>query len=228
MKKIIGFIVLAMVVILPMHVDAGLAFNETIKTENGIPGSKDGFYCEVTKRVNPNDDKSAATEETCYIIGRATDGSSISNFTGVLTLQNMTIKSITANGPWVNQSNGTQLKFTSSTPVSDSKFTIATIVLDINVAGSYCAVQLHPCYDDNGKNECGNKIEITEKYTCRVVGGKYYGKNGNEVTEAVYNAECVNNPQTGSSMPYIVIIAGIVLAISVFTISRKNTKLYKI
>lgn len=220
MKKVIGLIVLAMMVVLPMTVNADLAFNETVKGS-----SKDGFYCVATKK----DERGNATEETCYIIGRATGGSTLSRFTGTLTLQNMTVKSITASSPWVNEStSNTNLVFTTSSPVSNAQFTIATIVLDVNVAGERCAIDLIPCYDENGNFGCGNKITVEESYTCRVVGGKYYGKNGNEVTEAVYNAECVSNPQTGSSMPYLVIVAGIVLAVGVFTISRKNTKLYKI
>lgn len=220
MKKVIGLIVLAMMIVLPMSVNADLAFNETVKGS-----SKDGFYCEATKK----DERGNATEETCYIIGRATGGSSLTKFTATLALQNMTVKSITASSPWVNEStSNTNLVFTTTSPVSSAKFTIATIVLDVNTAGDKCAVELIPCYDENGNFGCGNKITVEESYTCRVVGGKYYGKNGNEVTEAVYNAECVTNPQTGNSMPYLVIIAGIVLAVGVFTISRKNTKLYKI
>lgn len=209
MKKVIGLIVLAMMVVIPMRVNAALDFS--------------GFKCD--DKVTASD---GSVTKTCYIIGKATNGSSISKFTGTLTLQNMSIKSITASDPWTDASNGTSLAFNASTNVSSSNFTIATIVFNVDNAAEKCAVQLVPCYDENGTYGCGNTVDVTESYTCKVVNGKYYGKNGTEVTADVYEAECVNNPQTGSFVPYVVIVAGIALAVGVFTISRKNTKLYKI
>lgn len=210
MKRVIGLIVLAMMIILPMSVNAALDFS--------------GFRCD--DKVTASD---GSVTKTCYVVGKATNGSSISNFTAQLTLQNMSIKSITPSSPWVdNGSNGTQLKFTSSTNVSSDNFTIATIVFNVDNTAEKCAVQLIPCYDENGTFGCGNTVEVTESYVCKIVNGKYYGKNGTEVTAEVYEAECMNNPQTGSFVPYVVIIAGIALAVGVFTISRKNTKLYKI
>lgn len=212
MKRVISLIVLAMMIVLPMSVNAALDFS--------------GFKC---------DDKVTAADgsvtKTCYIIGKATGGSSISKFTATLTLQNMSIKSITASDPWTDASSGTNLVFNSSKNVSDSTFTIATIVFNVDNTAEKCAVQLIPCYTEDGSYGCGNTVEVDEKEeknTCKIVGGKYYGKNGNEVTKEVYEAECVSNPQTGNFVPYIVIVAGIALAVGVFTISRKNTKLYKI
>lgn len=209
MKRVIGLIVLAMMIILPMRVHAALDFS--------------GFRCD--DKVTASD---GSVTKTCYIVGKATNGSSISNFTAQLTLQNMSIKSITASSPWTNESTGTNLKFTSSTNVSSDNFTIATIVFNVDNTAEKCAVQFIPCYDENGTFGCGNTVDVTESYVCKVVNGKYYGKNGTEVTKEVYEAECMNNPQTGSFVPYVVIIAGIALAVGVFTISRKNTKLYKI
>ena len=206
MKKVLGIIVLAMMVVLPMRVNAALDFS--------------GFRCDEVDKTNAT--------KTCYIIGKATNGSSISKFTATLTLQNMSIKSITASSPWTNNSNGTSLEFNATTSVSSDNFTIATIVFDVDNTAEKCAVQLIPCYDENGTFGCGNTVEVTESYVCKIVDGKYYGKNGTEVTAEVYETECVNNPQTGSFVPYVGIIAGIALAVGVFTISRKNTKLYKI
>lgn len=209
MKRVIGLIVLAMMVVLPMSVNAALDFS--------------GFTCD--DKVTAND---GSVTKTCYIIGKATNGSSISKFTATLTLQNMSIKSITASDPWTNESNGTSLSFQASTNVSSSNFTIATIVFNVDNTAEKCAVQFIPCYDEEGTYGCGNTVEVTESYVCKVVNGKYYGKNGNEVTADVYNTECVSNPQTGNFVPYVLIIAGIALAVGVFTISRKNTKLYKL
>lgn len=209
MKRVIGLIVLAMMVVLPMKVNAALDFS--------------GFTCD--DKVTESD---GSVTKTCYIIGKATNGSSISKFTGTLTLQNMSIKSITASNPWTNESNGTSLLFTSPSNVSDSTFTIATIVFTVDNTAEKCAVQLIPCYDENGTYGCGNTVEVTESYVCKVVNGTYYGKDGSVVTADVYAEECVSNPQTGNFVPYIVIVAGIALAVGTFTISRKNTKLYKI
>lgn len=211
MKRVLSLIVLAMMVILPARVNAALDFS--------------GFKC---------DDKVTAADgsvtKTCYIIGKATGGSSISKFTATLTLQNMSIKSITASDPWTDASSGTNLAFNASKNVSDSTFTIATIVFNVDNTAEKCAVQLIPCYTEDGKYGCGNTVDVKEEKenVCKIVGGKYYGKNGKEVTKEVYEAECVSNPQTGNFVPYIVIIAGISLAVGVFTISRKNTKLYKL
>lgn len=54
-------------------------------------------------------------------------------------------------------------------------------------------------------------------------------KEDNEVqTNDVSQKEEIENPQTGSFVSYLVIVGGIVLAVVIFIISRKNTKLYKI
>ncbi len=209
MKKVIGLIVLAMMVVVPMGVNAALDFS--------------GFRCD--EKVTAAD---GSVTETCYIIGSATNGSSISRFTATLTLQNMSIKSITASSPWTDYSNGTNLSFTASTSVSSSNFTIATIVFNVDNTAEKCAVQFTPCYTEDGSYGCGDPVEVTEKYSCKIVEGTYYGKDGSVVTESVYNSQCLDNPQTGNFLPYVVIFAGIALAVGVFTISRRNTKLYKI
>jgi hypothetical protein len=209
MKKFISFAVLAIMVILPMNVRAALSFD--IKCD----------AIDYTTRT-----------KTCTISGGATSGSSLSTFTGTLELTNLTIKNITAASPWVDGSSGTSLKFTSSTNVSDSSFTIATIVFDVseNVsAESSCSIVLKPCVDEDGTTSCSSTaIDVTPTYSCKVVNGTYYGKDGSVVTEEEYNSACVSNPQTGNFLPYVVIATGIALAAIVFTVSRKNNKLYRI
>lgn len=209
MKKILGAIALAIMVALPMKVNADLSFQ---------------FNCEAM-------DQTTRTK-TCEIVGTASGTSTISRFNGTLELRHLTIKTITANSPWTNSSNGTNLVFSAPSNVSNQTFKIATIVFDVDegvTSEDTCYAAFTPCVDENGNFACSSdKIEITPTYTCKVVNGKYYGKNGNEVTEEVYNSECVSNPQTGSFLPYVVIVSGIALAVTVFTISRKNNKLYKI
>ena len=207
MKKVISLLVLAIMVIIPMKTNAALDFS--------------GFKCDAAVKGSDGN-----TTETCYIIGKATNGSSISRFTATLTLTEMSIKSITASSPWTDYSNGTNLSFTASSSVTSDNFTIATIVF--NVLGPNCKVAFKPCYTEDGKYGCGDPVETGDKPKCKIVNGTYYGKDGSVVTSAVYNSQCVSNPQTGNFLPYVVIIAGLSLAISVYTISRKNTKLYKI
>ena len=209
MKRVLGLIVLAMMVVLPMKVNAALDFS--------------GFKCD--DKVTESD---GTVTKTCYIVGKATGNSAITDFTATLTLQNMTLLSATPTSPWQdNGSSGTNLKFKSDTSVSGATFTIATLKFKVDNTAEKCAVQLIPCYTD-GTYSCGNVVQVTEQQICKVVNGKYYGKDGSEVTADVYTEQCVTNPQTGNFVPYVVIIAGIALAVGVFTISRKNTKLYKI
>ena len=207
MKRVMGLIVLAIMVVLPISVNAELS-------------GKYSFNC--------TEDKVAHTM-TCSI-NADVSGKSLTKFSGILTLgPAVSIKSITPNDTWTDESNGTNLNFSTSSGKIGT-FKIATIVFDIKADSpdKDCTVSLMPCATEDGLYGCGSEIKVTEGYTCKVVDGKYYGKNGNEVTAEVYNAECVNNPQTGNFVPYVVIIAGIALAVGVFTISRKNTKLYKL
>ncbi len=206
MKKILGTIALAMMVLLPITVNAAIGGNITC------------------------DDLDQDTKtKTCYITGSATNGDSLTEYTGTLKLVNAAIVSITPASGWTDASSGTNLKFTSSTEVSGSSFKVATIVFSYTgTAGEKCTITFTPCYTSDGEYTCGTPTSVEESYTCKVVNGTYYGKDGSVVTADVYNSECADNPQTGSFVPYAVIISGLALAVVVFTVSRRNTKLYKI
>lgn len=211
MKRVIGIIVLAMMVILPISVNAA-----------------SGEYEIECSR--PPEDQSKPWVMTCTISAKL-NGASITRFNGELKMGKKikNIKNVTASSPWTyTGQTGSFINFTSPTSMTGS-FTIATIELNVEEVSAEegtltpadCSVYLIPCVDENGSYSCVNPV-------CKIVDGKYYGKDGNEVTQEVYEAECMNNPQTGSFVPYVVIIAGVALAVGVFTISRKNTKLYKI
>lgn len=68
-----------------------------------------------------------------------------------------------------------------------------------------------------------------ENPTCEIVDGKYYDDNGVEVTKEEYEEICLNpeNPQTGSFLPYAVIIGGVVVAAGLYMFTKKN-KIYHI
>ena len=210
MKKVIGLIVLAIMVILPMNVHAGYEF---------------GF----DKNESTETDTSFTVDLSITITGSTT----LSKIGGTVVMEHVTLGDITVtDSRFTNASTGNTLLFTSSEKLTAGTYKIATITFKKDgtaTATDRCYVNWTPCIDESGSFVCTDtKIEIEEDYTCKIVDGKYYGKNGTEVTEEVYNEECVNNPQTGNFLPYVVIAAGIALAVGVFTVSRKNNKLYKI
>ena len=210
MKKVMGLIVLAIMIILPMKVNAA--------------------YSIEFKKVAEDDANSTLTTE---IILTVTGNSTLSQIGGQLEMKHVTLGSITVtDSKWTNVSSGNTLSFTASSSVGAGTYKIATIIFNKDgtaTADDNCYVGFTACADETGSLICtDNKIEITETYICKVVNGTYYGKSGNVVTEDVYNKECVSNPQTGNFLPYIVIASGIALAVVVFTVSRRNNKLYKI
>jgi hypothetical protein len=210
MKKLISLVVFAIMVVLPISVKAS--------------GVSYGISCDVM-------DETTRTK-TCEIYGTSTGSSSVTSFQATLGLTNVSVKTITAAAPWVSSSSGTNLVFKSSTAVSGTNFKIATIVFDVaegTTSESNCKIELNVCSDANGEFTCEEEtVTATPTYSCKVVNGTYYGSDGSVVTEEEYNSACVSNPQTGNFLPYAVIAAGVVLAIAVFTVSRKNNKLYKI
>ena len=84
----------------------------------------------------------------------------------------------------------------------------------------------------NGRetDEAGYKNECTK--TCKTPDesgdGKYYCKDGNECTEAEYKEQCIENPKSGSFIPYVGIAAGIILIGTSTIMVRKQSKLRKL
>ncbi len=65
---------------------------------------------------------------------------------------------------------------------------------------------------------------------CEIVGGKYYCDVNKECTKEQYDAQCpknTDNPQTGSFLPYAVIVGGIAVAVGLYVMTKKN-KIYHI
>lgn len=101
------------------------------------------------------------------------------------------------------------------------------LITQVRVDASGATDSTQPCSiylsNVNGENP------TPENPTCKIVDGKYYDDKGNEVTEAEYKEACENpeNPQTGSFIPYAIIIGGIALAGGLYFITKKN-KIYHI
>lgn len=228
MKKVIGLIVLAMVVILPIKANAA-EFSVYMDCPKTSDGKLDITWADSQKLTGA---------VTCQVKADLTSGASLKEMKLTITPTDpkiVSVRSAKGSGTWTTTGIGQtttsstseyEVTFTSTQAVSGSVVTIGSVVIDVKKAApnDNCDFSYTPCVGSS----CFDKVIITEKNICKIVNGTYYGKNGNVVTEEVYNAECVTNPQTGNFVPYALIAAGIALAIGVFTISRKNTKLYKI
>lgn len=223
MKKVIGLIVLAMVVILPIKANAA-----EFRVYMDCPTTSDGKL-----DITWADSEKLTGAITCQVKADLTSGASLKEMKLTITPTDpkiVSVRSAKGSGTWAAtvtpKTSEYEVAFTSTQAASGSVVTIGSVVIDVKKAAvtDNCDFSYTPCVGSS----CFDKVIIEEKYTCKIVNGTYYGKNGNVVTEEVYNAECVTNPQTGNFVPYALIAAGIALAIGVFTISRKNTKLYKI
>ncbi len=222
MKKIISIIALAIMIVIPFNVKAAGDLSIT-------------HECTTL-------DASTRTK-TCIFYMTTTGDVSLTKFSMNMTLKNLSIKSSANNAPWKTPTitpgevSGEISKYNvglqSDTPVKGTKQKIVTIVFEAaqgTTADDECSISYTPCSDETGTYTCGTEVITVEqkKLICKVENGKWYDKNGKEVTETEYNASCVTNPKTGNFLPYTIVGAGIVLIISVFAITRKNNKMYKI
>ena len=89
----------------------------------------------------------------------------------------------------------------------------------------------------NGKYYDNENKEITEEEfkelcECRIDKDKdpkeYFCKKGEPCSEEEYKNQCPENSPTGSSIPYIAIIGGVILAGGCYLVSRKHSKLKNI
>lgn len=66
---------------------------------------------------------------------------------------------------------------------------------------------------------------------CKVENGVYYDANGNQVTEEAYKESCstpTENPQTGSFLPYTIIVIGLAVAGGLYIVTKKNNKMFNV
>lgn len=169
-----------------------------------------------------------------YLGLKVTDGT-VTNYNATLTLSNSSFKfskysratgwtgTVTDNGDGtisINLTNSTGV--TSSSGDANGNILVATITLDATSATSTDTCTI-------GLSTASTPSEPEENPTCTVEGNTYYCADGTVCTEEEYTAQCENpeNPQTGSFLPYAVIIGGIGLAAVLYLVTKKN-KIYHV
>ena len=80
----------------------------------------------------------------------------------------------------------------------------------------------------NDKKEFRNEILDRSSLSCKEVNGKFYNKEGYEVTKEEYLTSCglVENPDTGKTLPILIFTIGLGLAGAIFYFSKN--KIFKI
>ena len=224
MKKLLGLSVIALLIsiVLPVNVKAleaeifasNISMTET--TEGGKTfsikqeGENTKLYIGVNVTEGTFNDYTAHIElenSSFTFSGTRSDYSLTSGWNGTIT------KSETGNGIDVNLTNSTG--YTAGT-----RKIVASITLDVadsTPSTDTCRIIL-------------GTTETPENPKCQIVDGVYYDANGNEVSEEAYNEACTTaeNPQTGSFLPYTLIIIGLALAGWLYYVTKKNNKIYQV
>lgn len=218
-KKMLGFVVAMLLVMIPMGVRAadfsGSVFGAEDEAMNKTTLNSSTITCPKS---------TSGDTATCYIGIRVTSGTAKS-FSVTATLTNMTYDSIDAMNGW-----------TYTTPVTSGN----TITFNFNhrtglTATNQVLVAKVTYKVNNRAQECGIRITSTNATTpeepkgCRVENNKYYCQNGEECSKAEYDEKCVpSNPQTGSFVPYVVVLSGLGVAGALYFVTRKKAKIYHV
>ena len=200
-------------------------------------GYASGTFNEKYTTLNPEGVRIKNNGENTVIhLGlKVTDGT-VNNYNATLTLSNSSFtyskkRTKIASG-WTGTINdngdGTiSINLTNSTGVTASSgpngnVWVATIGVDVNGASTTDTCEI-------GLSTASTPEEPEENPTCTIDGDTYYCADGTVCTEEEYTAQCENpeNPQTGSFLPYAVIIGGIGLAAVLYLVTKKN-KIYHV
>ena len=161
MKKAFYIILLALLILLPNKVNAGI---------------KTTMSCDE-KRM---DETLQHQIKTCYIDITITDEDALYSVNGTFTLINTSLKgNIEAVDKRIKITNNnlSNLTFVSETPIKNETIRIAKYTVYLAENGKECRVLWDP--KNYGRN-----------YSCTIENGYYYDKNGNSVTENEYNKQC--------------------------------------
>ena len=235
MKKIFGISVIALFISLlfvPLNVNAedalaeifgsNVSMTKTTEDENtfSIEQPKSGdtkLYIGVNVKSGTFTELKAHVElknSSFTFNGGATDFTPSSGWKGTAT------KSADGNGIDIDITNETGL------PAGTRKI-VATIVLDVDEG----VPSDETCMITISKIDSPEPTPTTpENPKCQIVDDIYYDANGNEVSKEAYEKACVTseNPQTGSFLPYTLIIAGLALAGWLYYVTKKNNKMYQV
>jgi len=237
MKKIYGIIILAISLFLPVVVNAASGENFIASDYEMTTTSLGGATQTLNKDTNGN---------AIAYLGVSVNSGTVYEFNVTLYLNNLTYLNVIEESGWVgtivNNGDGTlTARYTNATGVTAGKHRIAALTLKAVNTAEVCSMNLQnltsapKCEIVNNVyyNKSGAVVTETEYYKdchpCEIVDGKYRGPNGEELTKEQFEVACpINNPQTGNFLPYFVIIAGIALAAGVYTITRRNSKIYNV
>lgn len=219
-KRFFGFVLALILVCVPFTVHAA-DFSGTVF------GSEDSNMSKTTLNgatiTCPKDNNGYAT---CYIGIRVTSGTAKA-FSVDATLTNMTYDSYEELNGWSMKSptqsgNNIKFEFTNRTGVTSGNIVlVAAITYKVTDPAKECGIKF--------TNTSAEEPEEPSNPVCRVEAGKYYCKDALECTKEEYESECTpENPQTGSFVPYVVVLAGLGIAGAFYFVTRKKAKIYHV
>lgn len=219
-KKMLSIIATLALIMVPMSVHAA-DFSGTVFGSEDQSMSKTTLNGATITCPKSTDGKYA----TCYIGIRVTSGTAKS-FKVDATLTNMTYDSYEELNDWSMKSptqSGTNITFEFSNRngvTAGNTVLVAGITYKVNNVAEECGIR----FTNTSSGE-----EPTTPAACTVDSGKYYCKDAAECTKEKYDSECTpENPQTGSFVPYAVVIGGIGVAGIFYIATRKKAKIYHV
>lgn len=103
-------------------------------------------------------------------------------------------------------------------------YSVNCITLEVELPK--CKIEDGKYYDKNGKEVTETEYNKSCNPVCKVVDGKYYDNNGKEVTKDAYTKAC-GNPKTGINMYYTYGAVIVIAACGLYMATRKVKKLSK-
>lgn len=219
-KKFFGIVLVMMLLIAPIRVNAAT---------NSVFASPDEGLSSTTENNKTIECSSESPTNTsnirvCYIAVDVGIGT-VNNFEVTATLTGLTYDDYDAMNGWslakpTVSGNKVTFKFSNKTGVSSGyRKAVAKVYFKADPNAQKCSIGLG---DVSFPNEPSNP-------TCKVEGDKYYCKNALECTKEEYEKECIpENPQTGSFLPYAIILAGLGVAGAFYFTTRKKAKIYHV
>ena len=220
-KKLLSLVVFTVLVMIPMSVRAA-DFAGTVFGSEDRDMTKTTINGATITCPKSSDGKTA----TCFIGIRVTSGTAKA-FSVDATLKNMKYDSYEELNGWTlkrptQSGNNITFEFSNKSGVTAGNMVlVAGITYLVNNAAEECGIQFTKTSTVEPENPTNP--------TCRVEGGKYYCKNSQECTKQQYESECTpENPQTGSFVPYVVVIVGLGVAGAFYLVTRKKAKIYNV